>query len=497
MTPVSSGDLTELSLHLIASQPASNRKTDAFAALASAPGAETREWTFVRPDGSKVPVLLSVTALSDEAGNPIGYAGMANDISLHKQSEETLRRSEDTLRIANAELARALRLKDEFLANMSHELRTPLNAILNLSESLVEEIAGPLTDKQQTFCSMILESGQHLLALINDILDLSKIESGHADLEIVPVAVEPVCQSSLRMVAEQAKKKRLTSSIHIDVRAQWVHADARRLKQMLVNLLGNAVKFTPRGGRIGIEVNADAEAGKISFAVWDTGIGISSEDLPRLFLPFIQLDAGLSRQYGGSGLGLVLVSRMARIHGGGVHVESTPGKGSRFTIDLPWSADRSSPYAELGERTDRMPPSVSAAGDPRHVDAQVADAPLILLVDDTETVIAPIISYLEANHYRVATAFNGESAIEMARELQPDLILMDIQMPDIDGLEAVRWIRTEPGLESTPIVALTALAMPGDRERCLSNGMDDYLAKPVRLRNLARCIEANLGRKQP
>ena len=268
-----------------------------------------------------------------------------------------------------------------------------------------------------------------------------------------------------------------------------------RLKQMLVNLLGNAVKFTPRGGRIGIDVSVDAEAGRISFAVWDTGIGIAPEDMSRLFQPFVQLDAGLARQYGGSGLGLVLVSRMARIHGGGVRVESTQGEGSRFTVDLAWSANRSGPYSELEEHAEQtLQPSLAYAARAQP-DLHGVEPPLILLVDDTDAVIAPVASYLEAHHYRVVTAYNGESAIRIARELRPDLILMDIQMPDIDGLEAARWIRNEPGLESTPIVALTALTMPGDRERCLASGMDDYLAKPVRLRRLAECIETNLVHK--
>ena len=307
-------------------------------------GAAGAAYSLVGKNGAVLPVLARTLPRTDRDDAVMGAHVAFIDLSARNATEAALRRSEERLRLANAELAHALRLKDEFLANMSHELRTPLNAILNLSESLVEEIAGPLNEKQTRFSRLILESGQHLLALIDDILDLSKIEAGHTELDIVPIAVEPTCQSSLRMVMEQAKKKRLTTSIRIDERVHWVRADARRLKQILVNLLGNAVKFTPDGGKIGIEVAAHEADGKVAFTIWDTGIGIAPQDLTRLFKPFVQLDSGLARQYTGTGLGLALVSRMARMHGGGVCVESAPGQGSRFTIELPWSPERGEAY---------------------------------------------------------------------------------------------------------------------------------------------------------
>ena len=441
--------------------------------------------SLIKKNGAPLPALVRTSPRTDTDGAVIGKHIAFIDIIPHNGEESALLRSQEALRIANAELARALRLKDEFLANMSHELRTPLNAILNLSESLVEEIAGPLNEKQTRYSRLIVESGQHLLALIDDILDLSKIEAGRTELDIVPVAVEPTCQSSLRMVMEQAKKKRLTTSIRIDEHVRWVRADARRLKQMLVNLLGNAVKFTPDGGKIGIEVTGHEAAGKVVFAIWDTGIGIAPQDLSRLFRPFVQLDSGLTRQYAGTGLGLALVSRMARMHGGGVSVASAPGQGSRFTIELPWSPER-------GDMLD-TPALPQEPATPEPV-VQRSAAPLILLVDNVETAIAPIISFLEANRYRTAVARSSEESIALARALAPDLILMDIQMPDVDWQEGVRRIRAEPGLASVPIIALTALVMPGDRERCLTQGLDDYLAKPVSLHQLAGCIETHLAR---
>ena len=254
---------------------------------------------------------------------------------LHTAAEENLRRSEEQLRLTNAELEHAARLKDEFLANMSHELRTPLSAILIIGESLQEQVYGPLTDKQQKALRDVVESGQHLLALINDILDLSKIEAGKVELQPGPVNVAAVCQASLRLVREQAIKKNHSVALLLPSDSLTIRADERRLKQILVNLLSNAVKFTPDGGKIGLEVHAGRCSSDIRFAVRDTGIGIRPELQSRLFQPFVQLDSALNRQFGGTGLGLALVRRLAELHGGHVDVQSTPNEGSCFTIVVP------------------------------------------------------------------------------------------------------------------------------------------------------------------
>ncbi len=265
------------------------------------------------------------------------FADYAWDITERKQMESTLaeernqlaRRVEERtadLSRANSNLARALRVKDEFLANMSHELRTPLNAILGLSESLGEQVAGPLNEKQQKYLSTINESGHHLLALINDILDLAKIEAGQITLDINKVDVNSVCQASLRMIKQLAQKKNQEVLFEIDSDLGLMWADERRLKQMIVNLLSNAVKFTPEYSRIGLEVHGDRAANKVVITVWDTGIGIQEEDLQRLFKPFVQLDSGLAREATGTGLGLALVAQMARLHGGSVHALSSTGR---------------------------------------------------------------------------------------------------------------------------------------------------------------------------
>jgi PAS domain S-box-containing protein len=258
------------------------------------------------------------------------------------------------LSAANAELSRTSRIKDEFLANMSHELRTPLNAILGMSEALQEQVYGPLNEKQLKSLRSIEESGYHLLSLINDILDVSKIEAGKLKLEVGPVSVESVCQASLGLIKQDAHKKQLKISSSFDNAVTIIQADKRRLKQILVNLLSNAVKFTPEGGAIGLEVVGDAEGEAVHFTVWDTGIGILEEDMGRLFQPFVQLDSSLSRRYAGTGLGLSLVYRLADMHGGSVSLESEVGKGSRFTVSLPWQ--------KVAEEVERSVESVEGEG---------------------------------------------------------------------------------------------------------------------------------------
>lgn len=239
------------------------------------------------------------------------------------------------LEAANRELARTARLKDEFLAAMSHELRTPLNAILGISEGLLEEAYGSLNNTQLGALVRVEESARHLLTLINDILDLSKIGAGQVELEVSPVVVKSVCQASLRFIRESAYRKQLHVLSKFDPKMGTIQADERRLKQILVNLLSNAVKFTSQGGTIGLSVTVKIEQKMIEFCVWDTGIGIAEEKMNDLFKPFVQLDSSLSRHYGGTGLGLSLVQRMVELLAGQITVQSEVGKGSHFIISLP------------------------------------------------------------------------------------------------------------------------------------------------------------------
>ncbi len=436
----------------------------------------TLEFQLRQPSGERRAISARVFTIRPRKRQH--YLVSMRDITLTKRAEETLR-------LANAELERALRMKDEFLANMSHELRTPLNAILGLSESLLEQVAGPLTAKQQKYLNTINESGSHLLELINDILDLAKVESGQVKLELRQVDINEACEASMRMIWQLANKKNQKIVYESALAAGSVLADERRLKQMIVNLLSNAVKFTPANGKIGLSVSARPEEKRLLIEIWDTGIGIRQEDIPRLFRPFVQLDSTLSREATGTGLGLVLVANIARMHGGSVSITSQMGEGSRFTISLPWDPAGDSSNLPSIETVPAVPGAMLFPG---------GFSPTILLVEDTETSVVVIRDFLESAGFRVVVATNGVEAIALASSLIPDLILMDVQMPGLDGLTATRRIRQDPRMQTLPILALTALAMDSDRERCFDAGMDDYISKPVNLKELAKTIASHLER---
>lgn len=300
-----------------------------------------------RKDGTYIPIRSSVSLLFDETGAVTGLVAINQDISARRAIETelaaerallALRVEERTaeLSAANRQLEEANRLKDEFLAAVSHEFRTPMQAILGLTENLHQGLAGPLTERQERYLGLVLESGQHLLTLINDILNFARNQAGQAELDLALMPVARVCESSLRMVREQAERKQLHVDLDLDPSLHLLHADERVIKQILVNFLSNAVKFTPEGRAIGLQVRGDAAAAQVRFTVWDTGIGIAPADYERIFQPFVQLDGALSRKYGGTGLGLALAQRLAQLHNGSISVESTPGEGSRFTLSIPW-----------------------------------------------------------------------------------------------------------------------------------------------------------------
>jgi len=568
------------------------------------------EFRVVWPDGAERHLKANAITLFDEEGRAERMIGVNYDITLMKEAEQVLRRSEDTLRRANLELERAVRMKDDFLANMSHELRTPLTGILGLSEALQYAGYGDLNERQRRAVANIENSGRHLLELINDILDVSKIEADKLELQFEQAQLDDICQSSYQLIKGMAQKKRQNVRMTIDPISATIRCDARRLKQILVNLLSNAVKFTPEGGSLGLEVTGDDAAQIMRLTVWDSGIGIAPEELPRLFQPFVQLDNSLSRMQTGTGLGLALVARLTALHGGSVAVESTPGVGSRFTVSLPWPPEAPEPalpepelrepavqhtmtvedneldaarltrllkqagientvfdsgtgiverasalqpgvilldinlpdrsgwdvLAELktNEKTRSIPvvitsveedrakaAAMGAAGSlvkpisptelramldrvQRHVPqveavlviASDQTGPVVMVVDDNQINIDTLSDFLESNNYHVVPARSGWEFLERAPVAHPNLVLMDIQMPGMDGLEAIRRIRKHEdlALATVPIIALTALAMPGDRERCLAAGADEYLSKPMSLKGLLTLMEDLLQR---
>jgi Signal transduction histidine kinase len=362
---------------------------------------------------------------------------------------------------------------------------------LGLSEMLLEERRGSLNAHQQRSLQMIETSGQHLLELINDILDLSKIEAGKLDYIPQPLSVDDVCRSSLMFVNSLAAKKSITITYRNQSAVARITADARRLKQILVNLLSNAVKFTPEHGHVDLEVKTQIDQDRIQFSVIDDGAGIAAEDLQKLFQPFVQLDSSLSRLHEGTGLGLALVQKLTDLHGGSVDVESEVGKGSCFTINLNCRQDTITDRGRLN-----LVPGSDAVLPPNAVGIS-SSVPVargaILLAEDNLPNILTIGEYLESHGYQVIVARDGLETIAKAEESNPELILMDIQMPVMNGLDAIARLRANPRFLSVPIIALTALAMPGDRERCLQMGASEYMSKPVSLKILVRTINSMLN----
>ncbi|MEA5419919.1 PAS domain S-box protein [Spirulina sp. CCNP1310] len=428
----------------------------------------------------------SEAQLLQQIANQLAIAIQQSHLFEQLQQELSERQQAQTqLTQRNQELIRATRLKDEFLANMSHELRTPLNAILGMTEGLQEGVFGAVNSGQVKALNTIERSGCHLLALINDILDVAKIESGQVELECAPTAVAPLCQSSITFVKQQALKKQIQLVVNLPAHLPDIVLDERRIRQVLINLLNNAVKFTPPGGCITLAVTLTPPAQNatpdLRFAISDTGIGISGENLKKLFQPFIQIDSALNRQYQGTGLGLALTKQIVELHGGQVGVTSEVGTGSCFTIDLPYQASvvLSAPITSQNS-TDS--PALEAK-------SPVGRVPVLLLAEDNEANISTISSYLTAKGYHIEVVKNGQDAIDQAIVLAPDLILMDVQMPGMDGLQAIQQIRKITDLASTPIIALTALAMDSDRDRCFAAGANQYLSKPVKLKQLALAIQ--------
>lgn len=530
-------------------------------------------------------------------------------------AERVMERTEE-LSALNAELERAIRTKDEFLANMSHELRTPLNAILGLSELLLKHQEITANERYQRALNTIHESGHHLLNLINDILDISKIEAGKFDVYLEDIPVEQTAQSAINFVRSLAIRKNISISLEIseDCPATF-YADQTRTKQILINLLNNAVKFTNKGGSIGLKVTANNDENKIIFTVWDTGIGIRKEDMNKLFKPFSQISSNLSREFEGSGLGLALVAKLTEMMGGSVSVESQFGEGSEFSITLPIHSklfedkiyneilnkqfnniktaliiNANKEDAELMRQdlegfkisTDIFDFTVSieelleySSYDVVFIDVlmwdksgwdylkhiklhdkykyiqvvivsilkdktraiangadgyiqkpyklinlyetlnkidikieqqksrlltekeldKMKEKTLVLLAEDNEANLETMEAFLEYAGYSVLVARNGKEAVDSAWEYKPDIILMDIQMPKMNGLEAIRVLKSDNNTANIPIIALTALAMPGDRDRCFAVGANDYISKPVNFDALIASINNLVTKK--
>jgi PAS domain S-box-containing protein len=371
----------------------------------------------------------------------------------------------------------ASRAKTEFLAHMSHELRTPLNAVLGLSEALLERVFGELADDQANALATIHASGRHLLELINDVLDLARVESGKLPIEPEQVLLRPLIDESAALVHNQLASKAQRLVIELAAVLPPVDIDRRRIKQVLLNLLGNAAKFSAPGATVTLRAGAWNGARHVEVSVSDNGPGIAAADRGRIFEPFVTLDPSMSRAHGGAGLGLTLAKRIVELHGGQIRVDGDVGRGTTFTITLPVSSS----YA--GE-----PPAVRRAR-PRSVAPPArGSGRTVLLAEDDEATVLTVRSYLESHGYEVRVVRDGVAVLDAAAVHDVALVLLDIGLPGLDGLEVTRRLRARESCARTPIIALTAHAMSGDEQRCLQAGASAYMAKPVRLRQLEQTI---------
>ena len=411
----------------------------------------------IRKDGTLIDVSISTASLHDRAGRPVGIIGVYQDITERRLAFEQ-RHAREAAEAAN-------RAKSNFLANMSHELRTPLNAIIGFSELLEDDSFGPLTERQKRYVANVHSSGRHLLQLVNDILDLAKVEAGRLLLEPESINLNTLLHDMQRGLEPLAVAKRQAFVLEIPEELPPIIADRAKVKQILYNLLSNAIKFTKEGGRVGVRgkySRAEHSQPQLEIAVWDTGIGIAPEDLKRVFLEFEQLDSSYVRQQEGTGLGLALSQRLVEAHGGRIWVESKVGKGSTFTFVLP-----ASPPVSASEGTSIAP--VRIVG-------QAPQRPLVLVVEDDNTGWELLNHYLVENGYAVARASTGAEALELAHRLKPAAISLDILLPDGHGLQVLSKLRADPETRDIPVVVVS---ITDDRELGLSAGAAAWLVKPV------------------
>ncbi|BAL22392.1 response regulator [Azoarcus sp. KH32C] len=442
-------------------------------------------------------VLAASEAVDDQDRNFLQHLAGQIGVALHNLKQygdlkllaEQLRASSEEIASKNLQLEEASRTKSEFLANMSHELRTPLNAIIGFSEILKDGLMGELTPRQEKCAADIFTSGSHLLSLINDILDLSKVEAGKMTLSLEAQSVSALVQDALQVVRERAlsNRIRLTAEVPDDVGEVWL--DVRKAKQILYNLISNAVKFTPESGEVYVaarKVRRDAaKDGRfdeyLEITVRDTGIGISAENQARLFQPFTQIDSALSRRYEGTGLGLVMVRRLAELHGGSVALVSEPGKGSTFTVRLPWRTGGEASI-ESAEPASSSPRSTASAASP------AAEEPaLALVIEDDDKAAELLRLQLEAAGIGVVRVANAEAALERPAADMPDVIILDILLPGMNGWEFLERIRGEHRFDGVPVVIVSIVA---DSNRGMSLGAARVLQKPVSPRDLTHALDA-------
>lgn len=424
----------------------------------------------IRPAGETRHVVTRGVVEFDSAGKPFAIFGAVSDVTDRTAQEEALL-------VARREAEAAARAKTEFLATVSHELRTPLNAVIGFADLLLT--ADLPESERRRYIRLQAEAGRTLLAVINDVLDFAKVDAGHLQLEEIPTDTVGMLQTCAELVRPMAQEKGLTLRISLSAALpSWLMLDPTRVRQVVLNLLNNAVKFTQAGT---VSLAADTvgdEAGHwLRIAVEDTGIGIAPERQAQLFEPFHQADASTARRYGGTGLGLAICKRLVGLMGGRVGLASDAGRGSRFWIEIPLCPTEPPSHAPA------LPtPGAGEDGPPAR--------PLhVLVAEDLPVNQLLVRAILERAGHRVDIAIDGSAAVEAVQRQIYDLVLMDVQMPGMDGLEATRVIRALPSAAGRiPIVALTANALPSEVERCRKSGMDDHIAKPIEASHLLAAL---------
>jgi len=400
-----------------------------------------------------------------------------------RQRLESLIELNGAYRRARDEAVEASNTKSAFLRNVSHEIRTPMNGVMGMTELLLQT---PLNDEQRTYAEQVEQSGEHMLTIINDILDISQIETGRVELEVDEFDLYECVERACVPGGLEAQAKGVTLEIDVDPQApRRVRGDGARVRQVLMNLVGNAVKFTAEGSvRVRVMARAEPTVSGVRFEVVDTGIGIEPAMLERMFEPFVQADGSTTRKYGGNGLGLSIAKELVELMGGLIGAESDPGRGSTFWIELPMQRVASvsgHTGRERGVMLDEPRPDPSAA--------------FILVVEDSPVNRLVTARVLERCGFRAHVVNDGREALDALSMQSYDAVLMDCQMPELDGYEATRELRRREGDgRRTPVIAMTAHAMTGDRERCLAAGMDDYIAKPVRSQALVAILARWIAR---
>lgn len=448
-----------------------------------------------------VMVLASLTELNDNELGFIERITKQMGVSLNainqyhdlKELSEQLKNSSREISKKNTQLEQANRLKTEFLANMSHELRTPLNAIIGFSEVLKDDLLGAMNAEQTDYVGEIFVSANHLLSLINDILDLSKIEAGKMELFLDQINVSELLSNAMTIIKEKAHNHNISLQLKVNDDVNLIQCDGRKIKQVVFNLLSNAVKFTPDGGEV--ILSAKRIKNDLEVSIIDTGIGIAKHDLSLLFRPFEQLDGSLSRQYEGTGLGLVMVKRLVELHGGQVTVSSEEGQGSCFKFIIPYRESvtnvlkgkryNSDIFSDGSNAIDAESAKTSSStiAAPLFVDSQ--SRPKILLVEDNDQSADLMVVNLINSGYQVQRASTGNEGLTIAESQKPDLVIMDILLPDIDGWEVMKRMKSDPVMASIPVLVVSIVA---DVHKGFNLGAVNVLEKPVRKQTLLDAV---------